>query len=106
MENTCITEQFVIVSKDRFNELRARERAVSKKEVARRHARYIAVCQWLSLAALIAGVIFGVIAVSFIMYTGAQAGKNWDGCIVHAAMEMFMCITPGILACYSSFNMD
>ena len=93
--------EYLLVDRREYEYLR---RTKLTKAEMRRQMRYDAICKWLTITLFIAGVICGTIAMATIFFTGAQAGRDFDGLILHAAMEMFMCITPGFLCATFAFT--
>ena len=99
--NSGVEGEYLLVDKKEYEYLR---RTKLTKSEMRRQMRYNAICQWLTVTLLIAGVICGTIAMATIFFTGAQAGRDFDELLLHAAMEMLMCITPGLFCAISAFS--
>ena len=92
-------ERYRIISMDEYYQLRHEARMYKKGIKALNKERGMFVLRAIALVIMLIAILTSIVGACYITYTGYASGKDFADVMIHATMEMLLCIIPAGLVC-------
>lgn len=92
-------EQYRIISLEEYCELKHTARMYKRGIKAVNKERGMFILRSIALVIMLIAIITSIIGACYITYTGYASGKEFSDVMIHAMMEMIICVVPAGLIC-------